>query len=403
MSCIPQKSRKHVEILDRLFNDDQKPRTMRAWNSYISEKSGLPPEEVRAMDKEVKLKAVLQNYDEVKSGLEPIFNDEETMVEILTKGKKVNQKKKEEEREAIVPKSEDYGDFVVHWKPVKEVLGVDNTNLKLPVFEWKGDKPDNIPEIDNGYKFREDVVDGVVASIMLDEIPYLHGHTGTGKTSLIEQIAARTNAPFTRINFDSSISRIELVGRDVLKVEDGVTISKFVDGTIPRYLSQPGYLVFDEIDFCRPDVAYIMQSVLEGGKFVVQEDGGRVVKPHQMTRLVATGNTAGNGDETGIYTGARVQSAALMDRFGAMIKVPFLSRDDVLYVLGQERLANYYTIHNENFETGTISYPVTLRSLKSIKKLTDLGFSFKQAVEVTIRNRFPKNDHKLLDEIVRRA
>ena len=129
---------------------------------------------------------------------------------------------------------------------------------------------------------------------------------------------------FGRINFDSEISRFDLIGRDILISEDGKTVSKFVDGLLPQFMSTPTIACFDEIDFVRPDVAYVMQSALEGNGLVITEDGGRIVRPHSHFRMFATGNTQGQGDEKGMYQGARPQSLALLDRFTVWAKIDYL-------------------------------------------------------------------------------
>jgi cobaltochelatase CobS len=203
-------------------------------------------------------------------------------------------------------------------RKVRDVFDID-TVFEVPCWEWDGPHPD-VPAIDNDYIFRPDLLVRALYALVTNQRMYLQGDTGSGKTTLVEQIAARLNYPFGRINFDSEITRMDLIGRDVLK--EGKT--EFIDGFLPKYLSGPYIICFDEIDFVRPDVAYAMQAALEGNGIVITEDGGRRVKPHPMARMFGTGNTVGQGDEKGMYQGARPQSIAFLDRFTIWAKVPYL-------------------------------------------------------------------------------
>lgn len=207
---------------------------------------------------------------------------------------------------------------------VSEVFGAGfEKDFEVPFWEWEGPHP-HVPAVDPHYIFRQDLLVRVLYALMTNQKMYLHGHTGTGKTTLVEQVAARLNFPCRRMNFDSDITRMDLIGRDTIK--DGQ--SQFVDGMLPQMMGQPCIAIFDELDFVRPDVAYVMQSALEGGSLVLTEDGGRVVKPHPMFRVFATGNTVGQGDEEGMYQGARPQSLALLDRFVVWGRVEYLSPEE---------------------------------------------------------------------------
>ena len=136
--------------------------------------------------------------------------------------------------------------------------------------------------------------------------------------------------PFIRVNLDSEISRFDLVGKDVLKTEfneetkETMTVSEFLEGILPRALKMPCVLCMDEIDFIRPDVAYVLQSITEGKGMRLNEDGGRWIEPHPEFNICATANTVGQGDEFGMYQGARPQSMAFIDRFPVFIKVPYM-------------------------------------------------------------------------------
>ena len=245
--------------------------------------------------------------------------------------------------------------------------------MQVPVWEWDGVHPD-VPAIDPHYIFREELLVKALYAIISNQRMYLQGHTGAGKTTLIEQIAAHLNWPFTRINFDSEITRMDLIGRDTL--QDGKSV--FVDGMLPRAMSGPYICVFDELDFCRPDVSYVMQAALEGNGLNITEDGGRVVYPHEQFRMFGTGNTVGQGDEHGMYQGARPQSLAFLDRFTIWAKVEYLSDEERknlvkrhFPMLAEEEvnvIGKYTTEHLDAFEKAKVLQPISPRGMLAIAR-----------------------------------
>ena len=245
--------------------------------------------------------------------------------------------------------------------------------MQVPVWEWDGIHPD-VPSVDPHYIYREDLLVKALYAIISNQRMYLQGHTGAGKTTLIEQIAAHLNWPFTRINFDSEITRMDLIGRDTL--QDGKSV--FVDGMLPRAMSGPYICVFDELDFCRPDVSYVMQAALEGNGLNITEDGGRVVYPHEQFRMFGTGNTVGQGDEHGMYQGARPQSLAFLDRFTIWAKVDYLSdteRQNLVKrhfpMLAEEEInviGKYTTEHLDAFEKAKVLQPISPRGMLAIAR-----------------------------------
>lgn len=259
-------------------------------------------------------------------------------------------------------------------KPVGSVFPtLESLSMDVPVWEWDGTHPD-VPAIDEHYIFREDLLVKTLYAIMTNQRMYLQGHTGAGKTTLVEQVAAHLNWPFTRINFDSEITRMDLIGRDTL--QDGKSV--FVDGMLPRAMSGPYICVFDELDFCRPDVSYVMQAALEGNGLNITEDGGRIVHPHPNFRMFGTGNTVGQGDEHGMYQGARPQSLAFLDRFTIWAKVEYLKekdRKDLLKrhfpVLSEEEatvITKYSTEHLDAFEKAKVLQPISPRGMLAIAR-----------------------------------
>jgi len=194
----------------------------------------------------------------------------------------------------------------------------------IPMMEWDAPHP-NVAEIDPDHKFDLATMKPLLWALATGKNAYLYGHSGTGKTTDVHQVAARLGWPIFRVNMDSEMSRVDLIGRETLRQENGTTVSQFVEGVLPTAMQMGAIFEADEVDFGRSDVMYAFQSMLEeGGTLRLTEDGGRIVKPHPLFRVVATANTKGQGDETGCYQGARVQSAAFLDRFTVWIEKEYL-------------------------------------------------------------------------------
>ena len=306
-------------------------------------------------------------------------------------------------------------DGKVTYKKASEVFkGVDMVqDFEVPVWEWDGVHPD-VPKIDKHYIFRPDYLIRVIYSIVTNKRAYLQGHTGSGKTTLIEQVAARLGYPFVRVNFDSEISRMDLIGRDTLKVDaDGRTVSEFVDGMLPRAMSAPCILCCDEIDFVRPDVAYVMQAALEGNGLRITEDGDRLVKPHPMMRMFATGNTVGQGDEEGMYQGARPQSLALLDRFTVWLKVDYLTDKErrslvkrvvpALKEADAKVIGKYVDEHLAAFENGDILQPISPRGMLAFAEATVMLGDTNTAFKMVVLDKANKDERSVLKGIADRV
>lgn len=239
-------------------------------------------------------------------------------------------------------------------------------------FEW--DKPHpHVPTIDPDYQFDPQQLLTALFSILTNKKMWLHGHTGTGKSTFVEQVCARLNWPLMRVNFDSEITRMDLIGRDVLQKDGGTTVTKFVDGILPTAMSSPSVLLCDELDFIRPDVAYVFQRALEDKGLMITEDGGRLITPHPLFRIVATGNTQGQGDDHGIYAGARPQSLALLDRFTSWLEFDYMDKAGVTKLLKDRvaklpenivgQIANYCIEHWTGFKQRQITTPLSPRGV----------------------------------------
>lgn len=295
------------------------------------------------------------------------------------------------------------------------------SKMLIPVWGWDSKHP-MVPEKNPDYIFREEILMRALYALTTNQRMYLQGHTGSGKTTLLEQIAAHLNYPFIRINFDSEITRMDLIGRDTLVVKDGVTLSNFVDGLLPQMMKQPCIGCFDEIDFCRPDVAYVMQSALENNSLRITEDGGREVKPHPMFRMFATGNTVGQGDEHGMYQGARPQSMAFLDRFTVWAKVEYLSEKERFNFIAKAApeldesvvttINKYSTEHLEGFKDGKVMQPLSPRGMAAIATSTeyllsvgkaDVNKALRQSLYMTVLDRASSSDLGTLKEIIDRV
>jgi len=289
----------------------------------------------------------------------------------------------------------------------------------IPLFHWKSQNTD-IPVIDPNYKFDVKSLGKVLHGLTSNSKVWISGETGTGKSSLITQVAAYLNWPLIRINFDSEITRSDLVGRDVLKSVNGNTVSQFIDGILPQAISGPNLILLDEIDFVRPDIAYVLQSVLDDFGLRINEDGGRLVTTHEECRIFATANTRGQGDTSAKYSGARNQSAALRDRFNIWIEKDYLhpyqeiqlldSKEMDLTLEGKQSLKKYITAHRRAYRQETVYIPLTPRSLETtaylVNNLTENGLSmndaFKYALELTILNKCEDQDRSVITGLVQR-
>jgi cobaltochelatase CobS len=203
----------------------------------------------------------------------------------------------------------------------------DKLDFDIPFFEWDAPHP-MVPDIDPNYIFRIEHLLAFLFGLTTGKNTWLYGHTGTGKTTFVEQVAARIGYPVMRVNMDNDIERSDFLGSTVLLEEKGATVSKFVEGVLPKAMQQPCILLVDEMDFGKSGIMYVMQRALESKGLLLTEDHGRLVTPHENFRIVATANTRGQGDEYGCYPGARVQSNALLDRFTVWLHVDYMNEKE---------------------------------------------------------------------------
>ena len=212
---------------------------------------------------------------------------------------------------------------------VREVFGIDS-DLMVPAF---AEREDHVPEIDAVYRFNPEVTLAILAGFTRDRRVMLQGMHGTGKSTHIEQVAARLNWPCVRVNLDGHISRLDLVGKDAIVLRDGLQVTEFQEGIVPWALQRPVALIFDEYDAGRPDVMFVIQRVLEReGKFTLM-DQNRVLSPHPAFRLFATANTVGLGNLNGLYHGAQRLNHAQIDRWNIVATLNFLPADEEVAIV----------------------------------------------------------------------
>ncbi len=206
---------------------------------------------------------------------------------------------------------------------VREMFGID-TEMKVKGF---AEATDRVPVIDATYKFDPDTTLAILAAFAYNRRLMIQGYHGTGKSTHIEQVAVRLNWPCVRVNLDSHVSRIDLIGKDAIKLRDGKQVTEFHDGILTWALRNPAAIVFDEYDAGRPDVMFVIQRVLEHDGKLTLLDQNEIITPHPSFRLFATSNTVGLGDTTGLYPGTQQINQAQMDRWSMVATLNYLSHD----------------------------------------------------------------------------
>ena len=204
---------------------------------------------------------------------------------------------------------------------VREAFGIE-TDMVVKGFEEKSDR---VPDIDETYKFDPDTTLAILSGFSHNRRVMIQGYHGTGKSTHIEQVAARLKWPAVRVNLDSHISRIDLIGKDAIKLRDGVQITEFHEGILPWALRNPVAIVFDEYDAGRADVMFVIQRVLEHDGKLTLMDQNEIIQPNPNFRLFATANTVGLGDTTGLYHGTQQINQAQMDRWSLVATLNYLS------------------------------------------------------------------------------
>lgn len=242
----------------------------------------------------------------------------------------------------------------------RELFGID-TDLMVPAFS---ERDQHVPDVDSVYRFNPDVTLAILAGFTKNRRVMVQGLHGTGKSTHIEQVAARLNWPCVRVNLDGHISRLDLVGKDAVVIKDGKQVTEFQEGIVPWALQRPVALIFDEYDAGRPDVMFVIQRILEqGGKFTLL-DQNRVLNPHPQFRLFATSNTVGLGNLNGLYHGAQRLNHAQIDRWNIVATLNYLAREEEIAIVAARVPAL----------ADAKSRPL-LESMRAVAELTRKGFA----------------------------
>src|SRR3954463_10848370 len=288
------------------------------------------------------------------------------------------------------------------------------TKMKVPAFKKANE---HVPEIDPAYRFDRDTTLAILAGFAHNRRVMVQGYHGTGKSTHIEQVAARLNWPCIRINLDAHISRIDLVGRDAIVLRDGQQVTEFREGLLPWALQHPVALVFDEYDAGRPDVMFVIQRVLETEGKLTLLDQNRVIRPNPWFRLFATTNTVGLGDTTGLYHGTQAINQGQMDRWNIVATLNYLpaavEAQIVLAKSGEydepggkaiiDKMIKVAELSRQGFINGDISTVMSPRTVISWAQnahiFGDVGYAFR----VSFLNKCDESERPLIAEYYQRV
>jgi cobaltochelatase CobS len=296
---------------------------------------------------------------------------------------------------------------------VRQTFGID-TDLTVPAFS---SPTDHVPDIDETYRFDRETTLAILAGFAFNRRVMIQGYHGTGKSTHIEQVAARLNWPCIRINLDSHISRIDLIGKDAIVLKDGQQVTEYREGLLPWALQHACAVVFDEYDAGRPDVMFVIQRVLEVSGRLTLLDQNKVIKPHPAFRLFSTANTIGLGDTSGLYHGTQQINQGQMDRWSIVTTLNYLPHDEEVEIVlakakhyrNQEgrdivnkmvRLADLTRNAFANGDLSTVMSPRTVITwAENAEIFGDIGFAFR----VTFLNKCDELERPLVAEFYQRC
>ena len=296
---------------------------------------------------------------------------------------------------------------------VHNTFGLD-VAMKVPAFSKSNEY---VPDLDDAYVFDKETTIAILAGFAHNRRVLIQGYHGTGKSTHLEQVAARLNWPMVRVNLDGHISRIDLIGKDAIVLRDGKQVTEFREGILPWAVQNPVALVFDEYDAGRPDVMFVIQRVLEVQGKLTLLDQNRVIRPHPSFRLFATTNTTGLGDTSGLYHGTQQINQGQMDRWNVVVTLNYLSHDtEVDIVLAKapgyqnvegrkivEAMVRVADMTRKAFVTDDISTVMSPRTVitwaENADIFGDVGFAFR----VTFVNKCDELERATVAEFYQRA
>ncbi len=296
---------------------------------------------------------------------------------------------------------------------VRQTFGIDS-DIQVPAFS-QGEE--HVPELDPAYQFDHDTTLAILAGFSHNRRVMVQGYHGTGKSTHIEQVASRLNWPCIRINLDSHISRIDLVGKDAIVLKDGQQVTEFREGILPWALQHPTALVFDEYDAGRPDVMFVIQRVLEVEGKLTLLDQNRVIRPHPFFRLFSTTNTIGLGDTTGLYHGTQQINQGQMDRWNIVTTLNYLPHDDEVDIViakvpaydspeGREKMSamvELAELTRSGFINGDISTVMSPRTVLTWAENASIFDDLKTAFRLTFLNKCDELERPVVAEYYQRC
>ena len=296
---------------------------------------------------------------------------------------------------------------------VRQTFGIDS-ELSVGAYSRR---TEYVPDIDAAYRFDRPTTLSILAGFAHNRRVIIQGYHGTGKSTHIEQVAARLNWPCVRVNLDSHISRIDLIGKDAIVLKEGKQITEYREGILPWSLQRPVALVFDEYDAGRPDVMFVIQRVLEAQGRMTLLDQNKVIRPHKSFRLFATANTVGLGDTSGLYHGTQQINQGQMDRWSIVAQLNYLGHADECRIVlskcptwetpeGRKKVAAMVTLADltrQGFVSGDISTVMSPRTVitwaENADIFADLGFAFR----VTFLNKCDEAERQVIAEYYQRC
>ncbi|MCY4149784.1 MAG: AAA family ATPase [Gammaproteobacteria bacterium] len=293
----------------------------------------------------------------------------------------------------------------------QEAFGID-CDLMVPAFSWRDN---HVPEVDPAYRFNRDVTLALLAGFSNNRRVMVQGFHGTGKSSHIEQIAARLNWPCIRVNLDGHISRLDLVGRDAVVIRNGKQVTEFQEGIVPWALQRPVALVFDEFDAGRPDVMFVIHRVLERNGKLTLLDQNRVITPHSGFRLFATANTIGLGNLTGLYHGTQLLNQAQIDRWNIVTTLNYLpEQEEAAIVTGQvvefanrkddvQKMVAMANLTRQGFGAGDISTVMSPRTVITWAENAVILDDFDTAFRLSFLNKCHEAERSIIAEYYQRV
>lgn len=296
---------------------------------------------------------------------------------------------------------------------IRDMFGID-ADMPVPVLD---DDSDLVPNIDENYRFDPQVTRAVLAGFAHGSRVLVQGLHGTGKSTHIEQIAARLNWPLMRVNLDGQISRADLVGKDQVVIEDGQPRTAFEEGVIPHALTRPMALVFDEYDAGRPEVMFIIQRLLERNGLFTLTEQNRVIRPHPKFRLFATANTVGLGNINGLYHGVNRLNQAQLDRWNIIASLDYLDPDEEFLVVtgqvpeaadavgtdGVRTMIEVAALTRSGFAAGDVSALMSPRTVISWAQNSVIFGDVELAFRFSFLNRCDPSEHLLVAEYYQRC